>query len=78
MIKAMAAWLKDLLASPSGHADEARAVYIGLMIFYVFVWFVWLVHGNMQAWPRNVTAFVGGAVGISAGFGVTVRARGGN
>lgn len=71
----MKAWFKDLLAAPDGHADELRAAFLLVQIFYLLAWFAWLLAGDLHQWPDHIAAFMGGEGGLMTAFGGAALAR---
>lgn len=69
-------WIKDLLASPDGHADELRLSFMIVQVFYLVAWAAWLMSDSLTQWPEKIIDFSGGQAGLIAAFGFTVRVRG--
>lgn len=72
----MRAWFSALLADPRGVPDEARVMFVVVLLIYLLLWGLWFAHGNIQRWPSEITPFAGGVGGIAGSFFGLLRLRG--
>ena len=75
-MSSLISWIKGLCADAAGTPDELRAAFLGTMTVYLLLWVVWFAAYGGASWPDKITPFAGGAAGITAAFGLTVRGRG--